>query len=101
MSVRVLQVLQQELEKLSKERPSLTPRPTRELTPLKDLINNDKASAGYGLQLCKVSPSWFSSVFDTVRSSDLYVYGLLCVMCSLPFLLCLCHNMNAGSYRCS
>ena len=40
-----VQVLQQELENMSKERPSLTPRPTREVMPLKDLIKNDKASA--------------------------------------------------------
>lgn len=37
-----VQAMQQELEKLTKERPTLTPRPTREVTPLKDLINNEK-----------------------------------------------------------
>lgn len=37
-----VQAMQQELEKLTKDRPTLTPRPTREVAPLKDLINNEK-----------------------------------------------------------
>ena len=46
-----MQALQQEVDRLSKERPSLTPRPSWDLTHLKDLINNDKAGALYGLYL--------------------------------------------------
>ena len=39
-----MQVVQQELEGLRRERPTLTPRPTRDMTALKDLINNDKVN---------------------------------------------------------
>lgn len=46
-SVCIMQGMQQELERLTKERPTLTPRPTREVTPLKDLINNEKVSTLY------------------------------------------------------
>ncbi len=37
-----MQVVQHELEGLRQERPGLTPRPTRDVTTLKDLINNEK-----------------------------------------------------------
>ena len=40
-----LQAVQQELEGLRRERPALTPRPARDITALKDLINNKKACA--------------------------------------------------------
>jgi hypothetical protein len=37
-----MQVVQHELEGLRRERPGLTPRPTRDVATLKDLINNEK-----------------------------------------------------------
>ena len=37
-----MQVVQHELEGLPRERPGLTPRPTRDVATLKDLINNEK-----------------------------------------------------------
>ena len=39
-----LQVVQQELEGLRRERPALTPRPTRDAAALKELVNNEKVS---------------------------------------------------------
>ena len=82
-----MQALQQELERLSKERPGLTPRPSRELTPLKDLINNDKAGALYGLGLCKAhtyNPTLqFPCVAGTTNRDDLEDESVLslCVQC--------------------
>ena len=37
-----MQVVQHELEGLRRERPGLTPRPTRDVATLKDIINNEK-----------------------------------------------------------
>ena len=37
-----MQVVQHELEGLCRERPGLTPRPTRDVAALKDLVNNEK-----------------------------------------------------------
>jgi len=39
-----MQAVQQELEGLRRERPALTPRPTREVATLKDLIKNEKVT---------------------------------------------------------
>lgn len=82
-----MQALQQELERVSKQRPSLTPRPSRELTPLKDLINNDKAGAFYGLGLCKAhmynSTLRFSCIAGTTLRPHLQDEPLAsqCVQC--------------------
>lgn len=40
----LLQVLQQELEGWRKEKPGLTPRPSRELAPIRAFIDSDKVA---------------------------------------------------------
>ena len=46
-----MQAVQQEVEGLRRDRPSLTPRPTRDITPLRDLVNNDKVTFPRSSQL--------------------------------------------------
>lgn len=44
MGMLCVQVLQQELEALKREKPALTPRPARQLAPIQAYVDNDKVS---------------------------------------------------------
>ena len=79
-----MQVVQHELEGLRRERPGLTPRPTRDVATLKDFINNEKVRTNAGMQLCTsaghipshcsayISPSLSAAAHACVGQAALY-----------------------------
>ncbi len=83
-----MQVVQHELEGLRRERPALTPRPTRDVATLKDLINNEK------VRQIKPCSSASQPVTDWLRVG---------VRCGRPEVtetpVVLCEGVDAGGQR--